>query len=298
MNKDRITYPDSIHDLLKVPELKRMFLKDIGSSPALANELEFLMKPPIPSEVFVKYLSPSAEKPVKVADQIRQAASQMMRGTSSDDLDKWSKIVALMRKDIINRFNSKIVPAFYQRDIFRQWHEPIAIAKAKANLGDPKKVAKKLGLDEHWDAPTLEKYMIAQALGRKDEAAIFEKKLRENHKLDVKYSENKERELKEKQAKGKTEVERTGVDLTPAKLLNCGFRNVSDKKLREAIMKFSIAVITAKKADQKAFFKKIQALEPESGIARNMPIEKLAKTMIKKGVINNQNVDKFDYYRP
>nr|WP_319391234.1 hypothetical protein [uncultured Cohaesibacter sp.] len=297
MKKDRITYPDSILDLLKVPELRRLILQDIGSSPVLANELEFLMNPPIPSEVFVKYLSPSAEKPVKVADQIRQAASQMMRGTSSNDLDKWSKIVALMRRDIINRFDSKIVPAFYQRDIFRQWHEPIAIAKAKANLGDPKKVAKKLDLDEYWDAPTLEKYMIAQALGRTDEAAIFEKKLRENHKLDLEHIEWQVKKRKEKEATGKTEVERTGVDLTPAKLLNCGFRNVSDKKLREAIKNFATAALTAKKADQKAFFKKIQALEPESGIARNMTIENLIKTMQKKGVIV-EGVGKFDVYRP
>ncbi|SFO40031.1 hypothetical protein SAMN04488056_105203 [Cohaesibacter marisflavi] len=297
MKKDRITYPDGILDLLKVPELRRLIRQDMGSSPLLANELEFLLSPPIPSEVYVKYLSPDAENPVKVADQIRQAASQMMRGTSSADLDKWSKIVALMRKDIIKRFDSKIVPAFYQRDIFRKWHEQTAIAKAKANMGDPKKVAKKLDLDEHYDANILEKYMIAQALGRTDEAAKIEKKLREGHATDLRHIEHQVRKRKEKEATGKTEAERTGVDLTPAKLLNCGFRNVSEKKLREAIMKFSTAVLTAKKADQKAFFKKIQALEPESGIARNMTIENLVKTMRKKGVIN-EGVYKYDVYKP
>nr|WP_319514888.1 hypothetical protein [uncultured Cohaesibacter sp.] len=297
MKKDRITYPDGILDLLKVPELRRLIRQDMGSSPVLANELEFILSPPIPSEVYVKYLSPNAEKPVKVADQIRQAASKMMRETSSADLEKWSKIVALMRKDIIKRFDSKIVPSFYQRDIFRQWHEQAAIAKAKANMGDPKKVAKKLDLDERYDAEKLEKYMIAQALGRTEKAAKIEKKLREAHAIDLRHIEHQVRKRKEKEAKGKTEAERTGVDLTPAKLLNCGFRNVNDKKLREAIMKFSTAVLTAKKADQKAFFKKIQALEPESGIARNMTIENLIKTMRKKGVIT-EAVNKFDVYKP
>lgn len=163
-----VSYPDNMRDILKDRDLLAVLRKSFSSIPMLKDSLAFVERPPKPSRVYIEYIAPNAPNKIMVSDRVQKMSTEILKNGGSDDLRFWVKITEMMRNDIMNLFDKKYLSIFFTRQVFEDYHEPKAIAKAKARMGTPSKVAKQLGIK---DTALLTELMIANALGRKQTAA-------------------------------------------------------------------------------------------------------------------------------
>ncbi|MBD8891278.1 hypothetical protein [Roseibium litorale] len=260
---DGLKYPDTLKGVVQDSELTTVMIGSFKGIKPYQNMVRFYRSPPKPSRAYTEYLADDAPGYFQVPDRIRRHITDLMKNGGSDDPKSWQGITELTVSWIEQYFKKEVLPVFYTRRLFEIYHDKKARAFALKKIGDPKKVADKMGIT---DVDTLQEMLIAQPLGRKAEAAKLSAKLKADG-------------AKAKNGKDAKVGKPPKSDASIRKLKLCGFEKAGEQKLRDAVGEMAEAYMAEDLVAARAAHKKVLNVEPKTSMAGKNSFDGLIKLL-------------------
>ena len=258
-----LKYPDTLKGVIQDSDLTVVLIGSFKGIKPYQNMVRFYRSPPKPSQVYTHYLAEGAPNYIQVPDRIRRLVTDLLKNGGSDDPKSWQGITELTISWIEQHFKKEVLPVFYTRRIFEIYHDKKARAFALKKIGDPKKVADRMGIA---DVDTLQEMLIAQTLGRKAEAAKLSAKLKADG-------------AKNNTGKGAKTGKSAKADVSIKKLRLCGFEKAGDNKLRDAVEEMAQAHMADDLVAARAAHKKVLNVEPRTSLAGKSSFDSMIKVL-------------------